>query len=73
MKHWKSFKALLQYIRFDNKATREESRAQDKLAPIRDIWTMFIAQLPKFFIPSTDMTIDKQVLPFCGHCPFRYL
>ena len=65
------FKIILRFLRFDNKTTRPERRAQDKLAAIRDVWAMFISQLPKFYIPSTDLTVDEQLVPFRGRCPFR--
>lgn len=67
----KRFKMLLRFCRFDNKATREERRAEDKLAAFRDVWTMFVMQLRKFYIPGTDLTVDEQLVPFRGRCPFR--
>ena len=67
----KRFKQLLRYCRFDNKNTREERRATDKLAAIRDLWTMFVARLRKYYIPGTDITVDEQLVPFRGRCPFR--
>jgi len=65
------FKIILQYIRFDNKNTREIRRAEDKLAAIRDVWQMFVAQLSKMVIPGSDITVDEQLVPFRGRCPFR--
>jgi len=46
----KRFKMLLCFCRFDNKATREQRRATDKLAAFRDVWDMFVAQLKKNYI-----------------------
>jgi len=34
------FVALLRHLRFDDKSTRSTSRAQDKFAPIMDIWNI---------------------------------
>lgn len=65
------FMDILHFLRFDKKASREQRRATDKLAPITDIWELFVAQLPKFYIPGTDITVDEQLLPFRGKCPFR--
>jgi len=45
--------------------------AADKLAPFRDIWTMFLAQLPKYYIPGTDLCVDEQLVAFRGRCGFR--
>jgi len=58
----KRFKQILRYVRFD-KATRPQRRATDKAA-FRDVWEMFIAQLPKFYIPGTDITVDEQLVAY---------
>ena len=65
------FTDILRYLRFDNRATREERRATDKLAAFRDFWTLFQAQLRKFNIPGTDLCVDEQLMAFRGRCPFR--
>ncbi|XP_066468624.1 piggyBac transposable element-derived protein 4-like isoform X1 [Tiliqua scincoides] len=65
------FRALTRYIRFDNKQTRDKRRATDKLAAFRNVWTLFVQQLPRWFTPGTDITVDKQLLGFRGRCPFR--
>jgi len=65
------FKLLLRFCRFDNKVTREQRRATEKLEAFRDVWTMFVAQLRKFYIPGTGLIVDEQLVPFRGRCPFR--
>jgi len=65
------FTELLKFLRFDNKQTRPTRRATDKLAAFRDIWEMFVANLKKYYIPGTDLTVDEQLIPFRGKCPFR--
>jgi len=65
------FKAILQYFRSDNKNTRETRRATDKLASITDVWQMFVAMLPKIVTPGSNITVDKQLVPFRCKCPFR--
>lgn len=65
------FKSLLRFLRFDNKQTRPERSANDKLAAFRDIWEMFVARLPQCYIPGNDMTVDEQLVPFRGRCSFR--
>lgn len=32
---------------------------------------MFVATLRKYYIPGTDLTVDEQLVPFRGRCPFR--
>ena len=39
---------------------------------IRDIWDMFIAALLKYYIPGPSMTVDEQLVPFRGRCPFHH-
>ncbi len=64
-------KDLLHFLRFDNKATRPERRATDKLAAFQDVWEMFLVSLSRYYIPGQDMTVDEQLVPFRGRCPFR--
>ena len=65
------FKSLLRFLRFDNKNTRAVRRATDKLAAFRDIWELFQDRLKLCYIPGPDMTVDEQLVPFRGRCPFR--
>lgn len=65
------FKFLNRMLRFDDKSTREWRRATDKLAPVREIWDQFIKNCTDSFEPSTDCTIDEQLVSFRGHCSFR--
>ena len=53
-------------MRFDNLSTREGRRLSDKLAAFRDIWEMF-----NQYTPGRYLTVDEQLVPFRGNCPFR--
>ena len=35
------------------------------------LWTMFTAQVPKFFVPGPDLCIDEQLVACRGRCNFR--
>ena len=65
------FKALLRFCRFDNTRTREERLKSDKLAAIRDLWTMFLARLQICYTPGGSLTVDEQLIPTRGRCNFR--
>ena len=65
------FTNILKFLRFDNRATRQERQADDKLAPCRDSWNLFQAQLPEFYIPGPDLCVDEQLVAFRGRCGFR--
>ena len=65
------FTSILKFLRFDNRATRQERQADDKLAPFRDLWSLFQVQLPKFYIPGPDLCVDEQLEAFRGRCGFR--
>ena len=66
----KRFKALLALMRFDDKSTRAQRRATDKLAPIRDVWQRFLKKLEDNYTPGANITSDEQLVPFRGRCPF---
>ncbi|CAF1454756.1 unnamed protein product [Rotaria sordida] len=61
------FKDLLRFLRFDDRQLRDKF---DRLAPIRTIFECFVKQLPQHFIPSENLTIDEQLVPFRGRCSF---
>lgn len=63
----KRFQNLLRFIRFDDRENRDEL---DRLAPIRHVFESFVIQLNKHFIPSENLTIDEQLVPFRGRCSF---
>ena len=65
------FTDILKFLCFDNHATRAERQATDKLAPFRDLWTMFQAQLPKYYVPGIDLCVDEQFVAFRGRCSFH--
>ncbi|XP_042856157.1 uncharacterized protein LOC122242824 [Penaeus japonicus] len=65
------FRFLLCCLRFDDKATREERKKVDKLAPIRHIFEMFVENCKKNYTPSEYVTIDAMVVAFRGKAPFR--
>ena len=57
-------------LRFD-KSDRRARRADDKLAPIRDIWELWEEILSKFYKPGTNVAVDEQLVGFRGRCPFK--
>lgn len=65
------FRFLLRVIRFDDKQTRDERRATDKLAPIRDLFDHFVSNCEKGFHHSEFVTIDEMLPAFRGKCGFR--
>lgn len=62
---------LLAFLRFDDYNTRLERRSTDKLAPIRAIVDTFITNCTNSFNPSSHLTVDEQLVPFRGKCPFK--
>nr|XP_012148640.1 PREDICTED: piggyBac transposable element-derived protein 4-like [Megachile rotundata] len=65
------YELISKFIRFDDKATRAERKAHDKLAAIRQIWELFVASCIKNFVPYEHLTVDEQLVAFRGKCPFR--
>nr|XP_022904781.1 piggyBac transposable element-derived protein 4-like [Onthophagus taurus] len=67
----KRFLFILTCLRFDCAATREARKANDKLAAIRELWDIFVANCQKYYTPSQNVTIDEMLVPFRGRCSFR--
>ncbi|XP_055912050.1 piggyBac transposable element-derived protein 4-like [Eupeodes corollae] len=67
----KRFRFLLRSLRFDDYRTRNERREIDKLAPIRELFEIFLNNFQNNFIPSEYLTVDEQLLAFRGRCAFK--
>jgi hypothetical protein len=65
------FAHILQFSRFDDKSTRIQRKANDKLAAICEVWDRFVEDFKKLFEPFEDMTVDEQLVAFRGKCPMR--
>lgn len=65
------FKFIILCIRFDDKSTRKERKADDPFANIREIWDKFINNCKNNYQPDSKCTIDEQLLSFHGRCRFR--
>ena len=66
-----AFQNILRVIKTDNQETRQQRRASDKLAPIREVWEIFKKNCQKCLVPESQMCVDKQLVGFRGRCPFR--
>lgn len=64
------FKFLMSCLRFDDKSVRLRL-INDKFAPIRKVWDLFIQKCRQNYVSGLYLTIDEQLLAFRGHCPFR--
>ncbi|CAJ1074266.1 piggyBac transposable element-derived protein 4-like [Xyrichtys novacula] len=51
--------------------TLRARRAADKLAAVREVWDMWSERLLSPYNPRPEITVDEQLVPFRGHCPFR--
>lgn len=67
----KRFRFLLRCLRFDDRLTREERRALDKLAAIRDLFSCFIENCRSHYHLGQNVTIDEMLPAFRGRCAFR--
>lgn len=67
----KRFRFLIDCLRFDSKDTREERRANDRFAAIREVWSKIIAACLANYEPGPYLTIDEQLLAFRGRSPFK--
>ena len=67
----KRFRVFLATARFDDKCTRVERRANDKLAPIREMMDSFVENCKTVYSPSPFVCVDESLLSFRGRCSFR--
>ena len=67
----KRFKFFLRCLRCDDYRTRRSRLKDDKLAAFRDIWSLFLDRLRRFYTPDFDLTIDEQLVGYRGHIPGR--
>lgn len=67
----KTFEYVNKVIRFDNVLNRRQQTAQDKFAPIRELFEKWSSLLADFYNPSDCVTVDEQLLAFRGRCKFR--
>lgn len=64
------FKAITQFIRFDNGDTRAFRWATDKAAAISENFNLVNANLKKYHVPSDCLTVDEQLFPYRGRTRF---
>ena len=64
------FKKIRSNLRFDNTETRQARLARDKLAAIRLLLDVFIDNSQTAFVLSESVTVDEQLYPYQGRCPF---
>uniref|UniRef100_A0A1A7Y6J1 PiggyBac transposable element-derived protein domain-containing protein n=1 Tax=Iconisemion striatum TaxID=60296 RepID=A0A1A7Y6J1_9TELE len=67
------FHELTSTLRFDDRLTRPARRLlqPEKLAPIREVWDLWVARLPLAYNPGKDVCVDEQLVGFRGRCNFR--
>lgn len=58
------FEFIAARLRFTNKFARVEGRKRDLLAPVRDIWNIFIKNCRENYTPSIFLTLDEQFFGF---------
>lgn len=68
---YKRFYLLLRALRFDDAATRQVRRVQDKLAPIRSVFEGFVDRCKNNFTVGEYVTLDEMLECFRGRCSFR--
>jgi len=65
------FTAISRCIRFDDAAARRRIKSTDKLAPIRDVFELWVKSFQDCYISNDNVTIDEQLITFRDRCPFR--
>jgi hypothetical protein len=69
--NYKRIRFLVRCLRFDDIEDREQRRTTDKLAPIRDLFKIVVANFQNAYTSSEYLTVDEQLLAFRGRCSFK--
>jgi len=67
----KRFLFLVYCLRFDDSTTRAQRRADDKFAPICNIYDKFVVACEANYTPGTGCTVDESLHVFIGMCSFK--
>jgi len=67
----KPFLFLVYCLLFDDSTTRAQRRADDKLAPISNIYDKFVTACEANYTPGTGCTVDESLHEFRGMFSFR--
>lgn len=65
------FREIVRFMCFDDMNIRKERKAKDKLAPLRAITDIFVANCRDLCDATNVGTIDKQLVNFYERCPFK--
>lgn len=65
------FLFLIRCLRFDDINDRAQRKEVDKLMPVIELFTIFVENCKNAYTISEYSTIDEQLVPFKGKCPFR--
>jgi hypothetical protein len=66
----KRFLFLVYCLRFDDSTTTTQRRANDKLAPIRNVYDKFVEACKANYTPGTGCAVDEFLHGFRGMCSF---
>lgn len=64
------FRFLLSSLRFDDRETRKDRKALDRLAPVREIFEKFNQNCNESYHVGEDVTVDEKLEAFRGRCVF---
>ena len=64
------FENIRCHIKFDDKRARVARLKQDKLVAFSFVWELFIENCKTQYNLRTNTTVNKQLVPFRGRCPF---
>lgn len=65
------FCELRRCIRFDDRATRNVRRENDKFAPLRELFDMMVTKFRSSYKAGSNATVDEQLVTFRGRCSFK--
>ena len=64
------YQEIMKHLGFDDVFSRRQRRETEKFCLISEVWSCFVENCKKCYVPNCNLTIDEQLFPCQARCPF---